>query len=197
MVVRYSFTPLHGERHGVLCCDYVVVGVGILPILAGSDAQFYVGHWAWGTLANGESEVLGAWLDVASDSTAWERIFEDCAERGLESIRFLLASEVRSPPSAYSSCASVRELDTVSRTLSPRLRRTVLSSEETFWRLHNDLRRSIARRGRFADPVQARSFLFRSLDRAGRRLARRLLVPDSPRPPTCAIGQTRDLVASI
>lgn len=50
-------------------------------------------HWAVGLLADGELEVVGAWLSPCDDARPVQQLFADLKDRGVEAIRFVLSPD--------------------------------------------------------------------------------------------------------
>lgn len=78
-----------------LCCRYLVVLVDVLHLTVKEagvvrDRTVFL---ALGLLADGEQEVLGAWLEPESGATIWQEAFEDLQVRGVEGVRFVVTNE--------------------------------------------------------------------------------------------------------
>jgi putative transposase len=84
------------ERHGQpLCCRYLLLHFESLHAAVCEAGTFrdQTVRWALGVLADGQQEVVGAWLAAESDATAWQKVFEDLQVRGVEGIRFVMNNE--------------------------------------------------------------------------------------------------------
>ena len=77
-----------------LCCRYLAVHVGLVRTLdrRAQSVSEVTAYWALGTLADGQSEFLGAWHALDSAAFPWSAIFKILEDRGVERIHVVAAS---------------------------------------------------------------------------------------------------------
>lgn len=78
---------------GALCCRYLAVYFARFPIpwhCTDRDAA-KAAVWALGVHSDGESEVLGTWIQPDACSASRAAMFADLEARGVESVRFLVS----------------------------------------------------------------------------------------------------------
>ena len=184
-----------------LCCKYLVVHFESLLVQVQSDAPVRdrTLQWAYGVVADGRSEVLGAWLNPCVGAESWKTVFDDLKTRGVEGIRFVFSKEqtglhsalVTAYPSAkVLPCAESsvrqargplggadgevaldgRDMPAVDSDASPRLKRVLQRCEVAVRQLHHSLRRAVVRQPCFADQEAAASLVVGLLERAESRL---------------------------
>lgn len=79
----------------LLCRRYVAVYFNQVSDAWVAEAERpAVQHWAFGLLNDGQSEVLGTWLQSALDPVSWHRPFDDLKEHGVERVTFALCSDM-------------------------------------------------------------------------------------------------------
>lgn len=78
-----------------LCCRYLVVRFEALSIQVPKEgiARDLTTCWALGTLADGQREVLGVWLESLPGVIDSQKVFDDLKARGVERIRFVATTE--------------------------------------------------------------------------------------------------------
>ncbi len=191
--IKYLYRPL--------CCRYLFVHFKTLSLQAPSEGpgRNCTVHWAYGALADGRSEVLGAWLNSDLGSEGWRAVFDSLKTRGVEGIRFLFSGEqvglhsalgaafpstkvlpsveplVRQTHALLGSGAGELALDrrgllADGSETQPRLRRVIQHCDAAVQQLHGGLMRALVRRPCFADHEAAASLVVTLLEHAESRL---------------------------
>lgn len=79
----------------LLCRRYIAVYFNqVTAALVVKQEPPAVQHWAFGLFTDGESEVLGTWLQGALDPVPWPGQFDDLKERGVERVTFALSGDL-------------------------------------------------------------------------------------------------------
>lgn len=120
-----------------LCARYLVVvcGSASWQSIRGKRSRATTLNWAIGALADGELDLLGAWLSRTAARAVWTIAAADIQERGVEQIRVLVAQDARAvagdfPGKPAIVCPSASTLDADSRLgLTVRQRRIVDQTE--------------------------------------------------------------------
>lgn len=166
----------------LLCRKYLVAHFDTLSIHVqlGGRVREYTFQWAFGVLADGQWEVLGAWLKRRLGGEFWRVVFDDLKTRGAEGIRFVSSREqagLRSATSTAFPDATVlppevprRNLTPLNSDSPPRRNRIIQWSDSAAQELHDCLRRTVVRQGCFADLDAAASSVVGTLERAESRL---------------------------
>lgn len=182
-----------GRHFRPLCCRYLLVRFEALYLWVRTEESVSVVpvRWALGALADGQCDVLGAWVEPFSGVLNWHEVFDDLAARGVERIRFIVTAEPDAVSAAYphatvlnsvapllrpgsmlTAAAAPTEAPTEAPTdaLSPRLLRVLTSADEAARKMQAQLIRVVRRHGSFADCEAAVAFLAHSLERSERGL---------------------------
>jgi Transposase, Mutator family len=165
-------------RSRPLCANYLAVHLTeqstIADGLGGSETVTI--QWALGVLNDGQSEVLGWWMDPADNAVDWSTIRADLSARGVERVRILPASAHlcnRESAPRSEDCRPVtgplRPSASID-SLPARLRRHVEHASGLAGGFKAALSRAIARRGTFECAQAACSFVDEELQRMDRRL---------------------------
>ena len=90
-----AMTNAIGWQSRPLCCSYLLVLFETLSIQVDEDGLVCdrALRWAFGVLADGQHEVLGAWLGPEACEATWQAVFDDIKVRGVEKIGFVASSE--------------------------------------------------------------------------------------------------------
>jgi transposase-like protein len=111
-----------------LCCRYLLVLFETLSIQVeeGGVVRDRTLRWAFGVLADGQHEVLGAWLGPEAGEATWQEVFDDIKVRGVENIGFVASSEPATVHpvlrAAYPSATSLRSIGQLLARGLPKLR---------------------------------------------------------------------------
>jgi Transposase, Mutator family len=138
-------------------------------------------------LPDGDNEVLGAWTASKSDGPAWNKVFEELADRGVERIEFVgvggLALAERALRDEYPNAITLPpEMDRGTLTLGVNARTPVTSfamsaghyrkfvvADEVVQNLQRLACRAIERHGSFFGPTGATAFVLDRLHRANQK----------------------------
>lgn len=181
-----------------LCCRYLIVHFKTFSMHVQTERDCTL-QWAFGALADGRSEVLGAWLNPGASVEAWKAVFDSLKARGVEGIRFL-ASEEQSglQPALDAAYPSTKVLHSTEPLTEParsglgrsdgelgfdgqdllalwsetpvRSRRVLQQCDVVVNQLHTRLSRSVVRHPCFAGDDDVASLVVEVLERAERRL---------------------------
>lgn len=79
----------------LLCRRYLLVVPvdALVPVDGVVGSRTSVVRWGIGALSDGQLEFLGAWSEPDSDADFWQMFANDLSDRGVEGIRFLVASD--------------------------------------------------------------------------------------------------------
>ena len=150
-MVSLATTSFQGTRATPLCCEYAVVSYGSLVIPSpGADRTVY---WLFGTLIDGQAELLGIWLADSAHALPWESVCSDISERGVERVRVVLDRAPCERWSAiYPGCAEVDGSPAQSTQLASRLRLPAEIAREGASRIRQRLSRALSRHSRDINP---------------------------------------------
>ena len=89
-------TKLIESEDSLLCCGYALVNFKTLAIQVWRDGIPFSRKLlcAIGVLADGSTELLGVWPGTVVDEDVWQAAFLDMEVRGVESIRFVVGSDL-------------------------------------------------------------------------------------------------------
>lgn len=161
-----------------LCGRYLVVCAGSLSsqVLAEESDTPLSFVWAVGALANGETEILGAWPSADEGRPAWDLFTADIRCRGVEQIRVLvtedagaLAADFPGEPALVSRLACTPE-SLSSLGLAARHRRIVVRTSLLADSINATIIRRLSRMATFGSPADALALVAQSLVQAQRRI---------------------------
>lgn len=104
------------RRRLPLCRNYLLVHFQAIsiPVQEQGATGEVATHWGLGVLADGQREVVGAWIKPSSDELASIAVFEDLRLRGVERIRFVVGIDpTRSQPTMRGPYPSATALPTI------------------------------------------------------------------------------------
>jgi len=171
-----------------LCSRYSVVAVGIQPVtIREGDETLHIGvRWALASLADGQHELLGMWLEPAGRGLGPTMVFHDLRVRGVESIGVVLSLDPGacaatdlfpthlSCSKMIDSCAGSQSIDS----LPSRHRHVVAVAGKAARRTQGELIQAVRRHGCFDSRESAATFLSKTLQRLDRGLGTDSDVPD-------------------
>jgi transposase-like protein len=91
MRMTTNFSRAVDLRELPLCSTYLSVQIEALLVHVrepGSTQELSV-HWGLGTLADGQLDILGVWLELGAGEMLWDTVFGDLQVRGVETMRFV------------------------------------------------------------------------------------------------------------
>jgi putative transposase len=97
--LRFSCGSVHDSRRSAvtlpLCARYFSVTLDTLDVCVQGDdgPDVHSVQWAMGVLADGELEMLGAWLSTCDDARLGQQLFADLRCRGVEAVRFFISAD--------------------------------------------------------------------------------------------------------
>ncbi|MGM9484217.1 hypothetical protein ACS5PN_23690 [Roseateles sp. NT4] len=149
-----------------LCRRYTVVRFGWLGIPTRNDcaADTHGWHWALGSCADGQSEVLGAWRDEGPATSLL--IAADFHDRGLERVDLFVGDDRLVAAMRRFCTAAVGRL--ASTASSRRMRQTAHVTDAVAQLLQERLLRLAPNRRTFGDAAAEATFIERALQRVGR-----------------------------
>jgi transposase-like protein len=177
---RHDAVPLHGSMRPL--CRRYALGVFDIAVVRWRDADGLRGHpvhWAFGWLADGESEPLGVWPESGdgSGSPLQLQLIAGLKSRGLERIGHVVGTDIEQLREQLAAAFSSRgDRSSAERTLAdapavPR-REAPASTPRAAEDVRAALTRAIRRQGSFASEAAALDFISGALQRTERRLDR-------------------------
>lgn len=103
MIGTTSCNSLDAWRNQLLCRHYLLAHFHAVSTQVhgqGGSTGLLV-HWAFGVLADGQSEVIGVWPEPEPGASAWQAIHRDVTARGVERIRFVVMPGPAGPDAAF------------------------------------------------------------------------------------------------
>lgn len=84
-----------GEWHSLpLCCRYLLLQVVAVAVPVREEGFVrHQMHWGRGVLADGQCELVGAWVEPTSGAMLWQAFFASLKVRGVDQIRFVAGNE--------------------------------------------------------------------------------------------------------
>ena len=162
-----------------LCRRYVLglFDVAVVRSVGADGLRDHPVHWAFGWLADGECEPLGAWIEPACGSEPALQMLADLKHRGVE--RIWRVSGTQAGPvrervaAAFCGTTDSSFVDGFpTQAPAASLRRVRPSSELAAEQVRNGLIRAIRRQGSFASEAAVLDFVAGALQRTERRLDR-------------------------
>jgi transposase-like protein len=180
---------LSGWLNRPLCRRYVlgIFDVAIVRLRDADGCRDQPVHWAFGWLADGECEPLGAWIEPKRGAECPLQMLEDLKGRGVERIWHVMGTDrgnlkerVTAAFTSTTVCSSVDRV--LAEALAAARRRVLPSPERVAEHVREGLIRAIRRQGSFENEAAALDFIAGALQRAERRLDReRVIAQARPR----------------
>ena len=152
-----------------ICCRYLLVILDALTVQIEDAAGVHqkVFCWAFGTLADGQHEVLGLWMRPDSDVSSWAAVSKDLEDRGVTQIRMTLGAGNGCPGLAFSGIGVLPALSEPSELggLPVRTRRRAGAGLRIARQMHAKAAQAIRRHGSFPDAIGAASYVGHALAR--------------------------------
>ena len=168
-----------GWLRRALCRRYIlgIFDVAIVRLRDADGFRDHPVHWAFGWLADGECEPLGAWIESDSGAESPLQMLADLKGRGVERIWHVTGPDVGNlqerVSAAFSSTTARSSVDSLLTDARAASRRHVLPSPElAAEHVREGVIRAIRRHGSFESEAAVLDFFAGALQRMERRLYR-------------------------